>query len=94
MFFIGQQVSGMLKFFLSRNIRVARERVYAQTVTSRGKGPDFWQPYVEEWQNPPRVGQKSKGLDVTKIMSSFVGRLILRNGTPLLSHMETILILH
>jgi len=52
---VGSQVTHILRFFLSRNIRIARDRAWAQTVASRGKGPDFWQPYVEEWQNPPSV---------------------------------------
>ncbi|KAI6140003.1 hypothetical protein BKA82DRAFT_4220261 [Pisolithus tinctorius] len=52
---IGTQVTAILTFFLSRNIRVARRRVWDQTVTSRGKGPDFWQPYVEEWEVPPVI---------------------------------------
>ena len=26
---------------------------------SRGKGPDFWQPYIEEWQNPPSLDSNS-----------------------------------
>jgi len=45
----------ILRFFLSRNIRIARERAWEQTVASRGKGPDFWLPYIEEWKVPPRV---------------------------------------
>lgn len=59
MFFLSGQISTIIYFFLSRNIRVARERAYAQTIQSRGKGDDWWQPYVEEWDNPPRV-QASK----------------------------------
>ena len=52
---VASQVTYILRFFLSRNIRIARDRAWAQTVASRGKGPDFWQPYVEEWQNPPSL---------------------------------------
>jgi len=52
---LGSQITYILRFFLSRNIRIARDRVWDQTVLSRGKGPDFWQPYVEEWQNPPNL---------------------------------------
>ena len=52
---MGSQVTYILRFFLSRNLRIARDRAWAQTVASRGKGPDFWQPYVEEWQNPPSI---------------------------------------
>ncbi|KAJ7647705.1 hypothetical protein FB45DRAFT_206659 [Roridomyces roridus] len=52
---LGSQLTYILRFFLSRNIRIARERAWDQTVASRGKGPDFWGPYVEEWTHPPRV---------------------------------------
>ncbi|TFK32566.1 hypothetical protein BDQ12DRAFT_616860 [Crucibulum laeve] len=57
---LGSQITYILKFFLSRNIRIARERAWAQTVTSRGKGPEFWQPYVEEWKVPPVVDMNSR----------------------------------
>ncbi|KAJ7072180.1 hypothetical protein C8F01DRAFT_1205809 [Mycena amicta] len=52
---LGNQITYILRFFLSRNIRIARERAWDQTVASRGKTPDFWIPYVEEWEHPPRV---------------------------------------
>ncbi|GLB43805.1 hypothetical protein LshimejAT787_1403170 [Lyophyllum shimeji] len=52
---LGSQITYILRFFLSRNIRIARDRAWTQTVVSRGKGPDFWQPYVEEWDVPPVV---------------------------------------
>jgi len=52
---VGNQITYILRFFLSRNIRIARERAWEQTVASRGKGPNFWTPYVEEWAHPPRV---------------------------------------
>ena len=57
---VASQVTYILRFFLSRNMRIARDRAWDQTVASRGKGPDFWQPYVEEWQNPPSVFLNSK----------------------------------
>ncbi|SJL15113.1 uncharacterized protein ARMOST_18597 [Armillaria ostoyae] len=52
---VASQVTFIIRFFLSRNMRIARDRAWEQTVASRGKGPDFWQPYVEEWTNPPVV---------------------------------------
>ncbi|KAG1735033.1 hypothetical protein EDB19DRAFT_1725691 [Suillus lakei] len=55
---VGSQVTGIISFFVARNIRVARQRVWDQTVASRGKGPDFWQPYVEEWDSPPVVNER------------------------------------
>ena len=58
LFFLSSQISTIIYFFLSRNIRIARERAYEQTIQSRGKGADWWQPYVEEWDNPPPVPPK------------------------------------
>jgi hypothetical protein len=52
---LGAQVTEILHYFLARNIRIARERAWAQTLASRGKGPEFWGPYVEEWDVPPPV---------------------------------------
>ena len=40
---------------MSRNLRIAREHAWDQTIASRGKGPTFWQTYVEEWDLPPKV---------------------------------------
>ncbi|KAH0825940.1 hypothetical protein J3R83DRAFT_7532 [Lanmaoa asiatica] len=54
---LGTQVTSIITFFLSRNIRIARQRAWDQTVASRGKGSDFWQPYVEEWDVPPIVNE-------------------------------------
>jgi len=50
---VGQQITYMLRFFLAKNIRIARDRAWNQTVLSRGKGDDFWKGYVEEWEEPP-----------------------------------------
>lgn len=52
---LSTQFTVVLTFFLSRNLRIARERAWNQTVASRGKGPDFWGPYVEELDVPPEV---------------------------------------
>jgi len=52
---LSSQLTFICKFFLSRNLRIARERAWDQTIASRGKGPAFWQPYVEEWDQPPTV---------------------------------------
>jgi hypothetical protein len=61
---VASQVTYILRFFLSRNIRIARDRAWDQT---RGKVPDFWQPCVKEWENPPSVSLNSK-------MNQFVNR--------------------
>ncbi|THH18330.1 hypothetical protein EW146_g2623 [Bondarzewia mesenterica] len=52
---IVSQLTGILTFFLARNLRIARQRAWDQTVASRGKGPEFWGPYIEEWDVPPVV---------------------------------------
>ena len=69
----------ILAFFLSKNIRIARDRVYEQTIISRGKGPEFWRPYVEEWDNPPR----SKRSKLTAFVSSTPGRILIKSGHSL-----------
>jgi len=74
---LGSQVTTIISFFLSHNIRIARDRAWAQTVASRGKGPDFWQPYVEEWEFPPFVDESSQGI-ISKAFESSLGRFILK----------------
>ncbi|KAF8185721.1 hypothetical protein BJ912DRAFT_1022889 [Pholiota molesta] len=61
--FLGAQITYILRFFLSRNIRIARDRVWDQTVASRGKAPDFFGPYVEEFSRPPHVKDKEGWLE-------------------------------
>jgi hypothetical protein len=64
---LSSQVTFVFNFFLSHNLRVAREHAWDQTTTSRGKGPSFWQPYVEEWGSPPTVEINQRtGLKNTK----------------------------
>lgn len=55
--FVSEQITYILRFFLAKNIRIARERAWDQTVLSRGKGPEFWQPYVEEYAVAPKIGE-------------------------------------
>ncbi|RDB14562.1 hypothetical protein Hypma_016293 [Hypsizygus marmoreus] len=71
--FLGSQITYILGFFLYRNIRIARERAWAQTMTSRGKGPDFWQPYVEEWETPPVVAGDTK---LEKFVKKWLGEKV------------------
>ncbi|AFR98428.1 hypothetical protein C343_06406 [Cryptococcus neoformans C23] len=50
------QLSSILRFFIYKNLKIARSRAYALTVSSRGKPAEFWsQGYIEEWAQPPRV---------------------------------------
>ena len=73
---VANQVTLILKFFLSKNLRIARERAWDQTVRSRGKGPEFWQPYVEEWAIPPTV----KSFQWSRLIGSPFGRLVILRG--------------
>ncbi|TFK56315.1 hypothetical protein OE88DRAFT_1721575 [Heliocybe sulcata] len=75
--FLSTQVTAILTFFLSRNIRIARQRAWEQTVASRGKGPDFWQPYVEEWEHPPKVNEGGWAI-WEKTFASVLGRFFVR----------------
>ncbi len=69
---LSSQFTFLLNFFLSRNIRIAREHAWDQTIVSRGKGPSFWQPYVEEWDLPPMVDiNQWAGLE--KVKSKLLG---------------------
>jgi hypothetical protein len=52
---LSSQITFLFNLFLSRNLRIAHEHAWGQTIASRGKGPSFWQPYVEEWDLPPAV---------------------------------------
>ncbi|WVQ82753.1 hypothetical protein IAT38_004885 [Cryptococcus sp. DSM 104549] len=48
------QLSSILRFFVYKNLKLARSRAYALTVSSRGKPREFWsQRYIEEWAQPP-----------------------------------------
>ncbi|OCF37642.1 hypothetical protein I316_00769 [Kwoniella heveanensis BCC8398] len=52
------QLSSILRFFIYKNLKIARSRAYALTVSSRGKPHEFWsQGYIEEWAQPPRPRQ-------------------------------------
>ena len=75
--FIASQSTAILTFFLSRNIRIARDRVYEQTIVSRGKGPEFWKPYVEEWDVPPPV---PKRFTMARILSTGIGRTLFKRA--------------
>ncbi|EJC98572.1 uncharacterized protein FOMMEDRAFT_161388 [Fomitiporia mediterranea MF3/22] len=73
--FLSNQLTVILTFFLSKNLRIARDRAWDHTVRSRGKTPDFWGPYVEEFAVPPRP---RKGGGWEKWAGSFVGRFFIR----------------
>ena len=69
---VGSQVTTVMRFFLRRNMSIARERAWMYTVESRGKGPEFWQPYVEEWEHPPSLHVNKSFID--KVLSTSFGR--------------------
>ena len=76
--FLSSQLNVILMFFLSRNLRIARDRAWELTVQSRGKGPNFWGPYVEEWQAPPQVAVG--GRRWAKWVTNGVARLVIRKS--------------
>lgn len=76
--FISSQIHAIIFFFLSKNIRIARDRAWDYTVKSRGKGPEFWQPYVEEWQKPPSV--EVGGRTWEKWVGNWLQRYIVQKG--------------
>lgn len=45
--FMSSQITGIIRFFLARNLAIARQRAWDQVVASRGKSVDFWGPYAE-----------------------------------------------
>ncbi|KIM23768.1 hypothetical protein M408DRAFT_250060 [Serendipita vermifera MAFF 305830] len=59
--FITNQMSGIIRFFLSKNLRIAKDRAWDLTVISRGKSKDFWGPYAEEWEQPPQIRGEKNG---------------------------------
>jgi hypothetical protein len=76
---LSAQVTTMITFFLSRNIRIARQRAWDQTVASRGKGADFWQPYVEEWEVPPAVHEGSSAR-LGNVMEIWIVDIVVNKG--------------
>lgn len=70
-----------MNYFLKKKLKVARARVYEATVISRGKDASFWQPYVEEWAEPPiarakRASEKAEWYE--KLTSPLVKMVFLR----------------
>lgn len=79
---VGSQITYIMRFFLRRNINIARNRAWDQTVASRGKGSDFWQPYVEEWENPPQIDIDSQlHKFAKKWLGGWFGMFVIKNGT-------------
>ena len=81
---LGAQVTFILHYFLAHNIRIARDRAWAQTLTSRGKGPEFWGPYVEEWDVPPSVDLGDKKKQGLAWATSRLGLFVVKKGDAFL----------
>ena len=79
---LASQVTYIPLFFLtwSRNIPIARDRAWDQTVpvAYRGKGPDFG-THVEGWQNPPSMSLDSK-LDHWQFVNKRFSLFVLKRG--------------
>ncbi|KAL7415672.1 hypothetical protein BDY24DRAFT_413246 [Mrakia frigida] len=75
-FIIGGQFWYILKFFLSKNIKIARKRAWDLTVESRNKPASFWGPYVEEYEVPPveKAKKASKRVRIQKVVFGKLGR--------------------
>lgn len=52
---LSSQLTVIFNSFLLHNLHSARKHAWDLTVASRAKGPTFWQPYIEEWEQPPKV---------------------------------------
>ncbi|WVR06044.1 hypothetical protein IAU60_003072 [Kwoniella sp. DSM 27419] len=62
------QLSSILRFFVYKNLKLARSRAYALTVSSRGKPREFWsQGYIEEWAEPPQSRSGDVGADGRRV---------------------------
>ena len=94
MIFLTSQMSGIIRFFLSKNLRIAKvlpprsryissddsqDRAWELTIVSRGKPKDFWGPYTEEWQIPPKLqGGEDGGVGILeRWMGKWWARLII-----------------
>lgn len=76
---LSSQMGGIVEFFLSKNIHIARHRAWDLTVASRGKSKDFWGPYVEEWKKPPKVNETSR---LERFFGKRWSRLLFRRCEP------------
>jgi hypothetical protein len=56
------QLSTLLEWALSRELKKAREEAYEATVRSRGKEEGWWGEYEEEWLEPP-VGKAQRAAE-------------------------------
>lgn len=72
---VTSQMSDIMRFFLSKNIRIAKDRAWDLTLLSRGKDASFWGPYFEEWKVPPEMKEVKVG-EMEKVFGSWWGRFI------------------
>jgi hypothetical protein len=81
---LSSQITFLFNFFLSRDLRIAREHAWGQTIASRGKGLSFWQPYIEEWGLPPTV-EINQWMRLEKAKSKLVRFAIKKCGLHVVS---------
>jgi hypothetical protein len=60
--------------------------VSGQTLTSRGKGPEFWGLYVEEWDVPLSVDLGDKKKQGWALATGQLGLFVIKQGQVLLCH--------
>jgi hypothetical protein len=93
---LSSQMGFIVECFLSKNIRIARDRAWDLTISSRGKSKDFWGPYIEEWQNPPTINGKDI---LEKFFGKWWARLLFRRcefhlwSEPLSNEIQRLVIL-
>lgn len=77
------QLSTLLEWALSRELKKAREEAYEATVRSRGKEGAWWGGYEEEWLVPP-VAKAARAAEkqgfYTKLSTPLV-RVVLLKGS-------------
>ncbi|KAH6891650.1 hypothetical protein BKA70DRAFT_1162581 [Coprinopsis sp. MPI-PUGE-AT-0042] len=78
--YASHQLTSILYFFLSKNIRIARDRAYDYTVASRmrNKDDDFWKPYVEEFEVVPKVNVQARMKKQNRWYRSKIGMIVIR----------------
>lgn len=71
------QANVVFEMFLGKQLRRFRENAYSATVASRGKAPEFWTPYTEEYRHPRggATGRPARTM-VDRLMAGVTTRLL------------------
>ncbi|WFD31223.1 hypothetical protein MSPP1_002257 [Malassezia sp. CBS 17886] len=76
---IVNQVNFIFEMFLAKQLRSFRRTAYMDAVESRGKPPDWWTAYTEEWQQPPSSATAPRTLSLSgRLVSAVRNRLLER----------------